>query len=664
MVFDMSPFKRIFSIFLTLLLYDASAQEYLQKDSLLQLLPSTPPDTSKVLLFISIGQQYENNKPDSAIYYYQQALDLSESLDYPTGILKYYSNITYVLNAQGHYDSALVLTLAAVDLAKKQGRPEQIAACLGNVANTYLYLERYETAIDYYLQTNQLLEKTGNKQYQCILQNSLAITYTKIRQPDKARNAAENSVRLAREINNPFHLGIGLDNLGLTYINTSNPEGAIPFLTEALTIAEETNNLYLKESIYLNFAQVYRQMGLIDKTLHYLQTGLQLALEFNDVSGEVIAHAGLGYYYLYKSQFDNAKNFGKKAEGKASAMGFTEQLRDSYMLLGYIALSEKNYKEFQHYTYKHDSIESRIVNKGILNNIQDLEVKYETERKNQQIIKLEQDASIQSLKIQRNNILLFVFAGLTVVVTIVSFLFVRSNRQKQLILKQEKEIQQRTIVMLEKEKYLTATQAVLKGQEEERTRLARDLHDGLGGMLSGIKLSMQQFTETIDIHDKKILLERNMDMLDSSVNELRRVAHNLMPEVLLKFGLDVAVKDFCNSITNSGALNISYQSIGINNLRADQTTQVTIYRIIQELMNNILKHAAANEAFVQLDFHGNNLGITVEDTGVGFDTRNLDLLPGIGWSNITTRVAYLNGKIEIKSIQEIGTTINIDIPIG
>lgn len=81
-------------------------------------------------------------------------------------------------------------------------------------------------------------------------------------------------------------------------------------------------------------------------------------------------------------------------------------------------------------------------------------------------------------------------------------------------------------------------------------------------------------------------------------------------------------------------------------------------------MNNILKHAAANEAFVQLDFHGNNLGITVEDTGVGFDTRNLDLLPGIGWSNITTRVAYLNGKIEIKSIQEIGTTINIDIPIG
>ena len=113
--------------------------------------------------------------------------------------------------------------------------------------------------------------------------------------------------------------------------------------------------------------------------------------------------------------------------------------------------------------------------------------------------------------------------------------------------------------------------------------------------------------------------ERSMDMLDSSIKEMRRVAHNMMPEALVKFGLDTALKDFCNDINQSGALQVSYQSFGLENTEFEQTTSITIYRIVQELINNTMKHAAAKTAVVQVTASNDHLSVTVEDDGKGFD---------------------------------------------
>jgi len=132
--------------------------------------------------------------------------------------------------------------------------------------------------------------------------------------------------------------------------------------------------------------------------------------------------------------------------------------------------------------------------------------------------------------------------------------------------RQNKEIQLRRINELEREKKLTATEAVFKGEEQERTRMAKDLHDGLGGLLSGIKYSLNTMKgNLIMTPENNQTLERSMDMLDSSIKEMRRVAHNMMPEALVKFGLDTALKDFCNDINQSGALKVNYQSIGLEN---------------------------------------------------------------------------------------------------
>jgi two-component system NarL family sensor kinase len=163
--------------------------------------------------------------------------------------------------------------------------------------------------------------------------------------------------------------------------------------------------------------------------------------------------------------------------------------------------------------------------------------------------------------------------------------------------------------------------------------------------------------------DNAQAFERSMDMLDSSIKEMRRVAHNLMPEALVKFGLDTALKDFCNSINQSGALKVAYQSIGLDNEIIDQTTSITIYRIIQELINNTIKHAAATQAIVQLSKTNGTLSVTVEDDGKGFDPAILQGTKGIGWSNIQSRVDFMKGKMDVQSAPGNGTSVLIELAV-
>ncbi|MBO9684710.1 MAG: sensor histidine kinase, partial [Flavisolibacter sp.] len=251
----------------------------------------------------------------------------------------------------------------------------------------------------------------------------------------------------------------------------------------------------------------------------------------------------------------------------------------------------------------------------------------------------------------------YILTGGIATLLIISVLGYRNYRQKQ-------KLQLQRINELETEKQLTAMEAVLKGEEQERTRLAKDLHDGLGGMMSGIKYSLQTMKKNLIMTpENQQAFERSLDMLDSSINEMRRVAHNMMPEALVKFGLDTALKDLCNDVNQAGALQVNYQSIGMDHALIDQTTAITVYRIVQELINNTMKHAAATNSIVQLSKTDDKLTITVEDDGKGFDTACLDMAKGIGWTNIKNRVEFLKGKLDIHSHTGKGTSVLIELNI-
>ena len=163
----------------------------------------------------------------------------------------------------------------------------------------------------------------------------------------------------------------------------------------------------------------------------------------------------------------------------------------------------------------------------------------------------------------------------------------------------------------------------------------------------------------ISTADNMAVFERTLDMIDGSIKELRRVAHNMMPEILIKYGLDEALKEYCNIISNTQLLKVKYQSVGMDN-RPDKSSEIIVYRIVQELLNNIMKHARATEAFVQLIREGTRLNLVVEDNGRGFDPLLPENNTGAGWVNIRSRVEYLKGELDIHSDIGQGTLVNIE----
>jgi two-component system NarL family sensor kinase len=171
---------------------------------------------------------------------------------------------------------------------------------------------------------------------------------------------------------------------------------------------------------------------------------------------------------------------------------------------------------------------------------------------------------------------------------------------------------------------------------------------------------MNMKTDLIINHENVVMFERSLDMLDTSIQELRRVAHNMMPEALVKFGLDEALKDYCDNINNAKIVQVKYQSFGMNR-RLDTNTEIIVYRIVQELFANIFKHAKATEVIVQLLKEGNRLSVTVEDNGRGFNVKDLEQNKGAGWANIRSRVDYLKGKLDLHSEAGSGTSVSIEI---
>jgi len=205
------------------------------------------------------------------------------------------------------------------------------------------------------------------------------------------------------------------------------------------------------------------------------------------------------------------------------------------------------------------------------------------------------------------------------------------------------------------------TKAMIQAQEEERTRIARDLHDGLGGMLTTVKLNLEDFAEG-NTNNSDIALQNIINQLNGSLKELRRIARNMMPEMLLNIGLEASLKDMCALFTTK-SLQIDFQCLGIQNtIRME--TKITIYRIIQELLTNIVKHADAKNVLLQCAQQGQAFFITIEDDGKGFDADMLTQIEGIGLSNIKNRVAYLNGTIEILTKDQQGTSINIELHVN
>lgn len=493
---------------------------------------------------------------------------------------------------------------------------------------------------------------------------AIAIVYMNADEREKASKYLQQSTSWFEK--SPQDNPTRLEELTDTYITAAEnyvylhlPDSAIKLLNKAdkILAPHPTSNLYLR---FYYVAGVYQnELKQYDNAIGYFNKGIAMA---NDAPSQFSAN---------RLKFAKYQALTHLSKYQQAAVVLEELLQSPYM----VATDKKlYYKEIYstytklgdtrkalHWASVYIEYSDSLHESGFKKDILELERKYNNAENQRQITQLQADKD-KAIYASRNNRLLNWLLGIGIVSLFSLLGFGWLYYRKAQKLAQQKEINyQQQLEEVKQRQQATFAKALLEGEEKERKRLAGDLHDGLGGMLSGVKINLSRLVNTNKENSMNTDLYKVIDQLDTSVTELRRIARNMMPESLLQLGLEASLKDMCHEITTADT-KVDFQSFNISK-EIPGEMQVTIYRIIQELVSNAIRHADATEIFIQCSQTENTFFITVEDNGKGFDTSSIGTHKGIGLANVKRRVEYLKGKLDIASVKEEGTDINIEFNV-
>lgn len=629
------------------------------RDSLLTLLGKARTDSARVQLLLDIGKLYYTARESRP--WIDKAMALSQRANYPVGIANCLANYNYYLYIEGKYDEVLKNCETAIRIVQPRGVHKTLGVLYNYIGNVYNAKGEQRTALANYLKAlNEVSQAVVPPHFPITIEGNIVKLYSDLREFDKALAYGLRVIKRAEKVGAINAAGYNCQRVGSVYVALNQYAKARSYFQKGLNMARQTQDPYLEASLLANLADIFSHYGDVPKALDYYDQSLKLARANQNYEIEMWSLHGLAIEQYHKKNWQTAYDFTQQARQIAEKNQYNEYLTSLYLFLSDIEIGRGRLDEAEQWRDKWEKLRTKIANETVLRATQELETQYQTKQKTAQISALQQQQQIQALSLRQKNILIAGLAGLVVLIGIIGALYYRNTQNKQQLAEQENQINRQTIKQLEQEKQLSAAEGILRGQEEERSRLARDLHDGLGGMLSGIKASLTAMSGNQIIPEESAQsFSRVIDNLETSIQELRRVARNMMPEALVRFGLRDALQDYIDYLNRAGGQPIDYQTFGLSE-RLPQATEIIVFRIVQELLNNVQKHAGASHTLVQLIRDGERFHLTVEDNGRGFDTARLAQQPGIGWLNIRSRVDYLNGTLMINSAPDKGTTVDIE----
>ena len=557
-------------------------------------------DTSMIIfLYRTLGVAYDmNSNFDTAIFYLSKSLSISQEIkdENMENIIKVAIGNAY--NRQSLYNEALEYYLNSLTYFEKQESFYRVQLLLANIGSIYYILHKYDTALYYCLKAEELSREMG---------------------------LIEETANL-------------LTNLSGIYIKKNEYEKALEYGLKAYDIFEELGYIHSLALVTQQISRAY-MYGFrdYDNAHFFADQGMIAAEEYG--SPNLIAWTKGTKSFVYLMEDENEKS--ELLSIEALQIDSTDISLNRF-LFGNIIIANiemGNREKAIEYFEKYSEIMGYIADKEYQNSLSEMEIKYEAEKKELKIAALETEKEY------------FIWLGVAICGFLLAWLAFFLIKHRLGVSKRKLAEQQ--IKQLEQEKQLIATQAVLDGETAERTRIARDLHDGLGGMLSTVKLNLSDLKKGAVIENNDMFrFDNALNMLNDSIRELRRVAHNMMPESLSRYGLKISIKDFCDSIPGA-----EFQYFG-DERRLNQKFEIMIYRIIHELVNNSIKHANAEHIIVQLIQESDRISLTVQDDGCGFDMNAKT--KGNGLINIKNRVNSYNGQMSIWSKPGNGVEINIE----
>ncbi len=591
----------------------------------------------------------ESAAPEKAVNLYKKAYSMALNAADTLNAGRSMQYIGIVFSEHNDLDSAIHYYKQALPLFKAVNNQKGIGAIYANLGNVWQFRGAYEEAIDYYMQSLPYFEAEKDTVSLQITYNNIGSVFSFIHQPKKALSYYATSLELAQ---------LSFDSLGIadTRINMSNIYMAMNDTVSAIAQLEEAtqysspDNSYYMMLINNNLAQLYLNEHTINKALSHAKASLDYAREQNRpyyLGKALITH---GQALIASKSFYPAIDTLKAALQVGEAIKSNELRSHVHELLSTSYKNLGNYVEAHRHLLLHKQLSDSIFKEEQIHSLHELERKYETEKKTRALAEQELITAKQEEALSRQKFLLgLVFLSTLLLAIAAGFLiyYIHQRRRRY----------QQQLMILRREQELQSVKALITGEEKERTRIAKELHDGLGGLLSSIKLRFGTFKEYFQGQNGLEDYEQTLSLLNEAGQEVRQISHNLMSEILIKFGLIEALNSYFSTINQSKTLHIDFQVLGLKE-RLPSSLALTLYRIIQELINNIIKHSNATEVLVQLNCMDNLLAITVEDNGQGFSIEASR--EGIGLDSIKSRVDYLSGKLDIQSKEGMGTSVYIE----
>ena len=619
-------------------------------DSLKLALPSATTNT-KAVIYSQLAYEYKSIEVDSSLYYSRLLMSMGVKLEKDSILAIAYNSMANSYEAMNQFDSSKLYHIKALDLTTQLKDSVGMANSYNNLGIVNDLQSRYEQSLEYYFKALDIYERLGEDPFQvAMVLGNIGIVLKKQKEYERVLEYYEKALSIYEQLGSGFGLAVTRGNIGGLYILLKDYEKAISYNLEALDGYRALGYARYEPYVIHNIALARDSLGQLNEAEAGYRTSIKMHLDYQNYFEAANCLINLAGNLLKQQRFrpaieaaDSAQYFALQISSPDIAVKASRISANAYAAIGDYSYA---YDHLQNYLTGQDSIFQKEKTKAIF----DLETRYKTREKEQQIKIQKAELFQKDLVIERDRLLLI--ASAVSLLALVGLFVMYRNKLKW---KQAKMLEEE--MARAKEDQMTA---VVSSQEKERNRFAQDIHDGFGQLISVLKLKIQSLKKPeTDAHQ---VYDASVSLIDEMYQELKNICFNLMPQTLVRNGLPSALREFADRINLADGPVVEVLIFDIEE-RLEDIQEISIYRITQEVVNNILKYAQATHITIQLTKDEDELTLTVEDDGMGFDPEVLKEGKGNGWKNLNARANFIKGELSFDSRPDMrGTTFIFNAP--
>lgn len=647
-----SIFRTCFSCWILLLLFQTGySQQPPNAENYLQRIATAKEDTLLIKAYYDYALAFEAVQLDSAVRYYKLGGDLSKKLDYYPGISHFARNNSVVLNMQGKFDESMALNRSLLTLATGKNHQLDIAKTLNNIASVFNHRGQYDSAYHYYLQSARLFESLHDDRYLNIIYQNIGIILDNLKQYDKSLMYHHMSLHLSRQRKDTASITSVLLNAAGTFGSMNNYDSSLVYSMEALSLARKIGNLYYQQVAHLTLGNIYAHKKDYPASLQNFTHSLEIAQSMDYPSGQAVSLGGLAMASLKMGRLKKANEYALQSLDINKANDYFAEYTRQVKLLADIKSELKQFDSAYHYLEIYTNLQDSLAGINTKKYVADLEMKYQTALKDRSITAQQLEIRQHQDKIRSRNNWLLIALGSLLIVSAISIATYISNRSRKKLLSQE-------ILTLQKEKELETFKAAMEAREQERQRIAREMHDDLGAGLTTILYQASSLKASGKADDSQ--LDKICETSATLVSQMRDIVWAMNYE---NDTLDTLVA----YIRHQGGSMLSQNDINYEINVPDEIPDIAvrgeqrrnIYLATREALHNVIKHANATKVKMDITV-ADSLEINIADDGKGISV--VDNAWGNGLKNMEARMRQSGGSFSYSST-EPGTLIRLALPL-